>query len=95
MASVWPITPPADFENSSPVGAELKFHGNAGDDAEGEADAENFRPEARGAIPVFVAGAQGDGFQNEDQQGEAHGELRENVVEGDGEGEVEAMDVKR
>ena len=92
IASVWPITPPADFENCRPVRAELKFHGNPGDDAEREADAENLAPRnARQSVPDFVAGAQGDGFQDEDQQGEAHGELRENVMEGDGESEVQAM----
>ena len=41
-----------------PVGAELKFHGDAGDDAEGEVDAEDARPESRGAIVMLVAGAE-------------------------------------
>src|SRR5271163_2894752 len=75
-----------------PVGAELKFHGDAGDDSQGEADAENFGPEAGGVIPDFVLGAEIEGFQDEDEEGEAHGELRENVMEGYGEGEMQAMD---
>ena len=37
-----------------PVGAELKFHGNAGDDAEQEVDGEDLRPEARGLVLALV-----------------------------------------
>ena len=37
-----------------PVGAELEFHGNAGDDAEEEVDGEDFRPEARGLVVAVV-----------------------------------------
>jgi hypothetical protein len=60
MARVWPITPPAVLENY----------------ANREVDAENSCPEARGAVVVFLAGAQGDGFEDDDQQGQAHGQLR-------------------
>ena len=80
------------FGKLRPVGAELKFHGDAGNDAEGEADAEDFGPEAGGVVPDFIFGAEGQGFENEDQKRQAHRKLRENVVEGDGEGEVETMD---
>src|SRR6202451_462989 len=41
-----------------PIGAKLKLHGNARHYAQREADAENFRPEARGMIPALVARAQ-------------------------------------
>ena len=80
------------FREFRPVGAELKFHGNAGNYAHGEADAEDFRPETRSAIPLFVAAPEGDCFEDQDQKSETHGELRENVVERDGEGELKAMD---
>ena len=40
-----------------PVGAELEFHGDAGDHAHGEIDGEDLRPEARGVVVVLVAGA--------------------------------------
>ncbi len=78
-----------------PVGAELELHGDAGDDAHGEVDAEDFDPEARGFVVVRGAGAEGDGFEDEDEEGEAHRQLREDVVEGDGEGELETVDGQR
>ena len=46
------------LRKSRPVGAELEFHRDSGDDAEREVDAENPRPEARRAIVVLVVGAQ-------------------------------------
>ena len=76
-----------------PVGAELKFHGDTGDDADGEVNAENFGPEASRAIVVLVAGAKRDGFENDDEQGEAHGQLREQVMESNGKGEMQTMDI--
>ena len=92
MASVCPITPPASFREARPVGAELEFHGDAGDHAHGEIDGEDLRPEARRAIVVLVAGAQRHGFQNHDQQRQAHGQLRKEVMKGDGESEMQPMD---
>jgi hypothetical protein len=83
------------FGEIGPVGAELKFHGDAGDDAEGEVDAEDFGPETCGAREVFVVGAESDGFEDDDEQGQAHGQLREEIVESDGKGEVQTMNVQR
>ena len=74
-----------------PVGAELEFHGDAGDDAEQEVDGEDFRPEARGLVPAVVAGAQGDELHHHHQQRQAHGELRKQIVERDGKREVDAV----
>ena len=74
-----------------PVGAELKFHGDAGDDAEGKVDAENFCPETRGAVVVLIAGAQRHGFEDDDQKGQAHGQLREQIVERNREGEMQTV----
>src|SRR5437899_6550353 len=61
------------FGEFGPIRAELKFHGDAGDDAEGEVDAEYFRPETGGPSEVFVIGTERDGFEDDDEQGEAHG----------------------
>src|SRR5579863_5283326 len=74
-----------------PVGAELKFHGDAGDHTHEEVDAENLRPETRGLIVGLVVAAKTEGLENDDQRGEPHGELREKIVEGDGEGEMNTM----
>src|SRR5260221_9171435 len=90
-----PDNTPGGFGKFGPVGAELKFHGNAGDDAKGKIDTENFRPETGGAGEVFVARAEGDGLENDEEQGEAHGQLWEEIVESDGKGEVQTMDVQR
>src|SRR5216684_4059052 len=75
-----------------PVGAELEFHGNAGHHAERKIDAENFPPEARGAVVVAVVGAQCYGFQDDNQESEPHGELRKQIMERDGESELKAVD---
>ncbi len=87
------MTPPADLENSRPVRAELKFHGDASDDPDGKVDAEDARPEFRRAIVAFVVGAQKFGLEIDDEQGEAHGQLRENVMERYREGKMQPMNV--
>ena len=74
-----------------PVGAELELHGDAGDHAENEIDGEDAAPEACGAVPVVVAGAQRHGLKRHNQQAQPHGELRKKVVKGDGEGKMKAM----
>ncbi len=79
----------------SPVRAELKFHGNASDHAEGEINTEDAGPESRSAIVMLVARAQCFGLQIDEQQREAHRELGKYVVERDGEGKVKAMHVQR
>jgi len=75
-----------------PVGAELELHGNAGNNAEDEVDGEDLGPEAGGDVVLFLAGAEGEGFEDDDQEREAHGELREEIVVGDGEAEVDAVE---
>src|SRR5712692_1659932 len=74
-----------------PVRAELEFHGNAGDNAQCETDSEYPGPKSRRAVPRFVAGLKRRSLQDENQKGEAHRELGENVMKGDGEGEMQAM----
>src|SRR5208283_1716514 len=79
------------FGKFGPVGAELKFHGDAGDDADGEVDGEDFGPKARGFGVVLVASAESDGFEDDNEQGKAHGQLREQIMESNREGEVQAV----
>ena len=74
-----------------PVGAELELHRDAGDDAEQEVDREDLRPEARCLVPAVIAGAQSDELHDHHQQRQAHGELREEIVVGDSEGEVDSV----
>ena len=83
------------FGEFGPVGAELKFHGDAGDNTEGKVDAEDLGPKAGGASEVLVAGAQGNRFQDDDQEGKTHGQLREEIVKRNGECEMKTMDVQR
>jgi len=52
---------------------------------------ENASPEAGGTVPLLAAGFQSDGPEHHDEHGEAHGELGKEIVEGDGEGEVQAV----
>ena len=85
------MTPPAALREARPVGAELEFHGDAGDHAHGEIDGEDFGPEARRVMVVFVAGAQRHGLEHEDQERQPHGQLRKQIVKGNREGEVEAV----
>ena len=79
------------FGEARPVGAELEFHGDAGDHAHGEIDGEDSGPEARGLMIMFVAGAQRHGLEHHDQQRQPHGQLRKQVVKCDGEGEVQTV----
>jgi hypothetical protein len=74
-----------------PVRAELKFHGDSGDDAEHEVDAKNPRPEARCLMVGFVVAAQSDRLEHHNQRGQTHGELRKKIMEGDRKCEVNAV----
>src|ERR1700674_2339119 len=79
------------FGELRPVGAELKFHGDAGDHAEGKTDAENLGPKPRRLIPYFVSAAERDSLEDENQEGQPHSELRKNVMERNGECEMQAV----
>src|SRR5580700_7297729 len=46
------------FGETRPVGAELKFHRDAGNDTDGKVDAKNPRPETRCICESFVTGTQ-------------------------------------
>src|SRR5580658_1711828 len=68
-----------------PVGAKLKFHGNSSDHAQQEIDAENLCPEARRLIVDLILATKTQGLKNNNQGRETHGQLREKIVEGNGE----------
>ena len=74
-----------------PVGAKLKFHRNFGNDAHDEADAKDFRPEPWRAVIEDIVGPQIHRLQNDDERGQSHGELREEVMKRNGESEAEPM----
>jgi hypothetical protein len=74
MANGCPITPPAR-RKLRPIGAELRFHGNAGDYTQREVDAEDLRPEARRFIVGFVASADGERLEQDDQRRQTHRQL--------------------
>ena len=76
---------------SSPVGAEFELHGNTGDDTEDEIDAEDSSPETGSLVPFLTAGAKRDRFEDDDQQRQAHRELREQVMECDGKGKMQPV----
>ena len=75
-----------------PVRAELKLHRDAGHHAHGEVDGEDTCPEARRPVVVLAPPAQRLRLQDQDEQRQPHGELREEIVVGDGEREVQAID---
>ena len=60
-----------------------------------EVDPEDLAPEPGALVVVLVPGAERRGLEDEDQQRQPHGELGEEIVVGDGEGEVQAMDGQR
>jgi hypothetical protein len=62
--------------------------------AEREVDAEDSRPETRGVVVVFSARTHRERLQDEYQQGQAHGELRKDVIKSGGKGELQSMDVQ-
>ena len=66
-----------------PIGAELEWHDDAGDDAHGEGDREDADPEARDAQPDLVTLEEIQPLQNRDEGGEADGEGRQQDVPAD------------
>ncbi len=65
-----------------------------GDDAKDEVDGENPGPETRGLIVAFVVSGDSDRLQHNDEQSQAHSELREKVMECDREREMDSVEEK-
>ena len=66
-----------DARKLRPIGAELKFHWNASDHSDQKIDGEDSGPESCGLVVPFVLVANRDRLQDNDQQRQPHGELRE------------------
>ncbi len=75
-----------------PVGAELKFHRNSGHHADDKVDAERSSPRSGPPGRSFVVGLDRQRFQNHDQRRQSHRQLREQVVVGHRESELQAVD---
>ena len=56
------------FGKVRPVRSELKFHRNAGDDADGKIESENLRPEPNRLIVFFVPSSKGAPFPVNQEQ---------------------------
>src|ERR1035438_97922 len=78
-----------------PVRAKLKLHGDSGDYAQHKVDAENPRPETRRLVVGLVVAAQAKRLKHDDQRRQTPRELRKEIVEGNGECEMNAMNQKR
>src|SRR5262249_31322330 len=86
-----PDDTPSGFGETRPIGAELEFHRDAGYHSEGEVDGEDPDPKASRVVVVLASRAERDRFQNQDQQRQAHGQLGEQVMKSNREGEVQAV----
>src|SRR5207245_8347237 len=77
-----------------PVRAELKLHGNARADADCEIDSKDPDPEAGSIVPALPVWPEAPRLHEDDQEGQVHGELGEQIVIDDGERELEAVNEK-
>jgi hypothetical protein len=60
------------LREAGPVGPELEFHGNSGDDAEEKIDREYLGPETRRLVVPLISFPQRERFEDDDQGREAH-----------------------
>src|SRR6266849_11174641 len=72
-----------------PVGTELELHCNIGDDTHGEIEPEQLAPEPDGVIVLFVTRPQRTPFPVDQEPRQSHGELREEMVIGQREPELQ------
>src|SRR5271154_3509735 len=63
-----------------PIRSELKFHGNAGYDANGKIEPKNLGPKADGLIVFFISCLKSTPFPIHKEPAQPHGELRKQVV---------------
>jgi hypothetical protein len=77
--SRWPkISPPG---KGAPVGAELKFHGNAADDAHGEIKEKKPHPEPGMMIITYLPGNEPARFHNNQKDAQTDGQNRPDNME--------------
>ena len=75
---------------AGPVGAELKFQGDAGHHPHGEVDNKDLSPEFGHPPVVLVAGSDVDRLHNGDEDGKPQGQRHEEKMEKRGAGELQA-----
>src|SRR6185369_13718323 len=71
---------------------ELKLHGDAGDYAKEKCNAEDLAPESRSFIPAFVFLPDRKRFEDHDHNGQTHRQLRKEIVIGERECELNAVE---
>jgi len=79
-----------DVGEAAPVGAELKRHDDAGDDAHAEGDGENPQPELREIQEHGAPGQRVGAFEEGNEGGQADGEGRQQDVPADDPGKLNA-----
>ena len=84
-----------EARKARPVGAELKLHRNAGDHAEDEVDGEQTAEQPSGLRVPAPRAADRQNLADDDQRGEPHRQLREQIVKRRGEREVEPVNDER
>src|ERR1044071_4956246 len=67
---------PGRLGQKRPSVTELELHGDPSDHANQEIDGKYLRPEAGRFVVTLVLTADGNGFERDDQQRQAHGQLR-------------------
>ena len=82
---------PGKARKVRPVRAELKFHRDPGNDSKHEVDTKDPGPETRGLMVSLVVAAKTKGLEHYDERREPHRELGKEVVKGDSEGKMQAM----
>ena len=79
---------------AGPVGAELEFQGDAGDDPDGEIDEENLPPEFGHAHVFLIAGPDILRFHDGDEDGKPQGQRHKKKMEKGGGGELQRESIR-
>jgi hypothetical protein len=74
-----------------PISAELKFHGYAGHHAKGKGQGKNLDPKSRCDIEMLILVQESAGFQKNNQERQADGELDEQIMEDNREGKLQTI----
>ena len=95
MASVWPITPPANREKCDQLVPNWNSIGMPVTTPNHKIDAKNLCPKTCRLVVHGIVAPQADSFKHDDQQSEAHGELRKKIMKSCGKGKVKTVNKKR
>ena len=83
--------PACERGKPGPIGPELKFHGYAGHHAEGKRQGKKLDPKSRRGIEILILGQESAGFQENNQERQADGELDEQIMEDNGESKLQTI----